>query len=321
MLEGKSLTKYRKEIEKLDIYTPEEERLVFDKYQKKPTKELKEEIIKHYLRWVYRLGIDFSLKYRYNDEDLIQEGNIALIKCIDKFNPDEGVKFTSYLTTAVENSMRRCVMFDKNLIRLSRRTYFRMWNMYYSKERLLERLGRIPTTEELIEEMNDQHKQLTDEDIKLLEVLNNKILSLNTSIDDNNIIDDISSKLDMSHNEVIRVLDKNTIEDKAFDEEIELIDFLISDDDNAEDIVIKQEQEKVIDKIISNEIKSGLSERQRKVLQLYYGINTYEHTHEEIGPLLTSDKNPNGVSREISSKERKTAIKILRDNKNIRGLL
>ena len=98
----------------------------------------------------FRLALWIARKYRGLPlMDLIQEGNIGLLKAIDRFDPIHGAKFSTYATWWIRQSITRAISDKKRLIRLPVHMVERVRKVELATNSLTAQLGRLPTTEEL----------------------------------------------------------------------------------------------------------------------------------------------------------------------------
>jgi RNA polymerase primary sigma factor len=99
-----------------------------------------------------RLVIHMAKRYRRQGEpmlDLIQEGNIGLIKAIEKFDPSRGIRFVTYAHWWVRHALNRAVANQQRTIRLPTHIGERRHKLQAMQERLGERNGQLPSVAEL----------------------------------------------------------------------------------------------------------------------------------------------------------------------------
>ncbi len=140
--------------EGLNPYTPEEERDVFNKYKKSPSKELKNEIIMHNLGLVKY----FLNKYvnpdniAANREDLFQEGVIGLMAAIDKYEPKKDCKFSTYAFWWIKQAITRYLSNNSSTVRKPVRVMARKFQIKKLQDQRLAN-GKAPYTWEEIRKM------------------------------------------------------------------------------------------------------------------------------------------------------------------------
>lgn len=167
---------YLKEIGKYPLLTKEETIELFKKLQQ--GYDVKDKIICHNLRLVVQIA------KRYINRglpllDLIQEGNIGLIKAVEKYDYTKGYTLATYASWWIRQSVTRAVFDNGRTIRLPVHVSENLIKLYTTKARLSKELSYEPTNEELAKEMDMDIKELE----KLL-FLTQEVASLNTLIGD-----------------------------------------------------------------------------------------------------------------------------------------
>ena len=122
-------------------------------------KEARETYIKGNLRLVLSVIKRFS-NSNENVDDLFQIGCIGLIKSIDNFNPDIGVKFSTYAVPMIIGEIRRYLR-DNNSIRVSRSLRDTAYKAIYAKEGLTRKNAKEPTIMEIAQEIGISKEEIT----------------------------------------------------------------------------------------------------------------------------------------------------------------
>lgn len=188
-------------------------------------------------RRYYNRGLEFS--------DLIEEGNLGLLRAVEKFDPERGFRFSTYATWWIRQTIERAIMNQTRTIRLPIHV-LRELNMYLSTAReLTKKQDHEPTFREIAEALN---KPI--EDVKNMMQLNEHMVSLDLQVNNENVT---SKPL------VDALADKNAI-------------------DPAEILVNEYLHESL------EECLKELNEKQREVLSRRFGIGGYDRqTLEEVG--------------------------------------
>ena len=146
-----SVKMYLKEIGKIDLLEPEEERIIAQKMAE-GDEDAKETLINSNLRLV----VSIAKKYMNRGLsllDLIQEGNIGLIKAVDKFDYTKGFKFSTYATWWIRQAITRAIADQARTIRIPVHMVETINKLTRIQRQLVQDLGREPTTDELAEAM------------------------------------------------------------------------------------------------------------------------------------------------------------------------
>ena len=142
---------FLKEIGKIQLLSLEEEADLADKMVK-GDKAAKQKLVESNLRLVV------SIAKRYIGRgmhflDLIQEGNLGLIKAVDKFDPTKGYKFSTYATWWIRQAITRAIADQARTIRIPVHMVETINRLMRNSRHLLQTLGREPTPEEIAAEM------------------------------------------------------------------------------------------------------------------------------------------------------------------------
>ena len=145
--EDKSIKLYLQEIGKTDLLTREEE-VKLAKRIKRGNRAAREHLIKANLRLVVKIAQDYS-GLGLPLLDLISEGNIGLMKAVERFDHTRGSKFSTYGSWWIKQSIRRALANQSKTIRLPAHLVDKLSKMRKIIHALTEELGREPTNEEI----------------------------------------------------------------------------------------------------------------------------------------------------------------------------
>lgn len=142
---------YLREIGKVDLLTPQEE-IDLAARIKVGDKDAREHMIKANLRLVVKIAHDYDW-LGLPLLDLINEGNIGLMKAVERFDPAKGGKLSTYAAWWIKQSIKRALANQSKTIRLPVHLVDKISKMRKVAMRLQEEFGREPTDEEIGEEM------------------------------------------------------------------------------------------------------------------------------------------------------------------------
>ena len=234
---------YLREIGKVPLLTKERELYLSNRILQ-GDQEAKNELVQSNLRLVV------SIAKRYLGRgmlflDLIQEGNLGLIKASEKFDPEKGFKFSTYATWWIRQAITRAIADQARTIRIPVHMVETINKMTRVQRHLVQKLGREPTCDEIAKEMGSG---MTGDRVREIQKLSLEPLSMEKPIgeeEDSHVGDFVE--------------DKDTL----------------SPDDFASNELLKDELYNIM---------KDLTDREERVLRLRYGLDDGRPcTLEEVG--------------------------------------
>jgi len=146
-----ALALYMREVGQVDLLTPQEE-VVLAKRVQAGDEAAREHMIRANLRLVVKIAHEYE-NLGLPLLDLINEGNIGLMRAVEKFDPAKGAKLSSYSSWWIKQSMRRALANQSNTVRLPINALEQISQLRKAAARLREILGRDPEDAELAQEM------------------------------------------------------------------------------------------------------------------------------------------------------------------------
>ena len=260
--ESASLDKYLQEIGKEDLITVEEEVELAQRIRKGDQKAL-EKLTRANLRFVVSVAKQYQ-NQGLSLPDLINEGNLGLIKAAEKFDETRGFKFISYAVWWIRQSILQALAEQSRIVRLPLNQVGSLNKINKAFSRFEQENERRPSPEELADSLDLPAEKVAD---------------------------------------TLRVSGRHISVDAPFveGEDNRLLDVLVNDDSPIADRTL-------INESLSTEVERALStltERERDIIKLFFGINTQEMTLEEIGEKF-------GLTRERVRQIKEKAIRRLR---------
>ena len=166
---------YLKDIGKIPLLTPERETYLAEQIAL-GNKEAKDELIEANLRLVVSIAKRHVGKGMYF-LDLIQEGNLGLIKAVEKFDYSKGYKFSTYATWWIRQAITRAIADQARTIRIPVHMVETIHKVSRTARQLLQELGREPTTDEIAERLS-----ITPEKVREIMKIAQDPVSLETPI-------------------------------------------------------------------------------------------------------------------------------------------
>ena len=248
---------YLRQIGRIPLLNPKEEVFLFQTIREARNAKwqgIDEDQVYHAKRRVVegnlRLVAKIAMRYRNLGLpflDLVQEGNVGLMKAVEKFEPAKGYRFTTYATWWIQQSMMRALTDHSRTIRLPAHIVERLGKLNRSKEYLQKKNNEQPTIEEVAIQMH-----LPVEKARQALELAQGLASLDTPIDDQ---EDRNCFIDLIQNE-----DASSPED---------------------DVLFKTIRERL------NEVLNTLLPREAEILKLRFGLSDgTSHTLEQLGSIF-----------------------------------
>lgn len=153
-----SLRVYLREISKTPLLTPKEEVELAARI-KMGDQKARTHMIKANLRLVVKIAQDYS-GYGLPLSDLISEGNIGLMKAVERFDPEKGGKLSTYGSWWIKQSIKRALANQSKTIRLPVHMVDKVSKMRKISTMMGESMGREPTDQELSDELGIPRRKL-----------------------------------------------------------------------------------------------------------------------------------------------------------------
>lgn len=262
--ESASLDKYLQEIGRENLITVEEEVELAQRIRKGDRLAL-EKLTRANLRFVVSVAKQYQ-NQGLSLPDLINEGNLGLIKAAEKFDETRGFKFISYAVWWIRQSILQALAEQSRIVRLPLNQVGSLNKINKAFSRFEQENERRPSPEELAEELDIPIEKIVD---------TIKISGRHISVDAPFVEGEDNSLLD------VLVNDDSPIADRALMSESLLIEI--------------------------NRALETLSERERDIIRMFFGIGCQEMTLEEIGDKF-------GLTRERVRQIKEKAIRRLRSN-------
>ena len=168
-----AIKSYIKDVRKIPLLTAEEE-IELSKRFKKGDLKARDILIRSNLRLV----ISIAKKYMHLGMpllDLIEEGNIGLMKAVERFNPRRGYRFSTYAAWWIKQSVTRAIFDKSRIVRLPVYASELVAKWKKANERLSHKYKRLPTTKELAKSMRLP--------IEKVEQIYNRMMTSSSSLD------------------------------------------------------------------------------------------------------------------------------------------
>jgi RNA polymerase primary sigma factor len=142
---------YLRQIAEIPLLTPDQE-VQLARRIKRGDQKAETEMVSANLRLVVKIARDYA-NFGLPLLDLISEGNIGLMKAVERFDPKKGGKLSTYAAWWIKQSIKRALANQTKTIRLPIHLVEKIGKMRRVSSQMMEELGREPTDEELAEEI------------------------------------------------------------------------------------------------------------------------------------------------------------------------
>ena len=157
---GDPIRLYMREIGEVPLLTIQEE-IQLAKRIKRGDAAAREHMIRANLRLVVKIARGYE-NFGLPLLDLISEGNIGLMKAVERFDPAKGAKLSTYAAWWIKQSIKRALADQGKTIRLPVHVVDKLFHIRKCETQLVEILGREPTDQEIAEELNMKTAQVRD---------------------------------------------------------------------------------------------------------------------------------------------------------------
>lgn len=262
--ESAALDKYLQEIGREDLLSTEEEIELAQRIKKGDRKAL-DKLTKANLRFVVSVAKQYQ-NQGLSLPDLINEGNLGLIKAAEKFDETRGFKFISYAVWWIRQSILQAIAEQSRIVRLPLNQVGSVNKINQLQNKFEQEFERRPNSSEIAERIDIPEDKVID-----AMKANGKHVSVDAPFSDG---------------------DDNSLIDVLPDSDIPMAD---------NELLMESLRKEIADALHT------LNERERNVIECFYGINQPEMTLEEIGDRY-------GLTRERVRQIREKALRKLRKN-------
>jgi RNA polymerase sigma-32 factor len=249
-----SLKAYILEVNRLPLLNSQEEFELAVRYRKHSDPEAGRQLILSNLRFVVKIAFEYR-SYGMDLLDLIQEGNMGLIRMVDKFDPYKGYRFISYAVWWIRAYIQNFIIRNWSLVKIG--TTQAQRKLFYKIGKIRKALGENQQGFEEGYELLARELDVAKEEIAEIEQrMSSKDISLDTPFDD--------------------------------DRELTHLEFLHDDSPNQEEVIAGTEEHEILGRRI-RDLLNGLNRRERYVLKKRI-LGDARMTLEDIGKRLNLSK-------------------------------
>ncbi|GFH62412.1 MAG: conserved hypothetical protein [Candidatus Desulfovibrio kirbyi] len=159
---------YLRELSRFPMLTPEEEHALALRVRDHNDPDAAFRLVSSHLRLVVRIAMDFQRRWMQNVLDLIQEGNVGLMRAVNKFDPDKGIKFSYYASFWIKAYILKFIMDNWRMVKIGTTQVQRklFYNLNRERQRLIAQ-GYNPDAALLAERLGVNEEQIIEMDQRL----------------------------------------------------------------------------------------------------------------------------------------------------------
>jgi RNA polymerase sigma-32 factor len=154
---------YLKEISRFPLLQPDEETNLARRVRENGDPDAAFHLVSSHLRLVVRIAMDFQRRWMQNVLDLIQEGNVGLVRAVSKFDPEKGIKFSYYAAFWIKAYILKFIMDNWRMVKIgttqAQRKLF--YNLNKERQRLISQ-GFDPDAAALSKSLNVTEDQIVE---------------------------------------------------------------------------------------------------------------------------------------------------------------
>ena len=267
------LQQYLQKVSQYPLLTEEEEKHLVEKMQKFKDVDAAKKLVTSHLRLVVKIAMEYRNAYQ-NVLDLIQEGNVGLLKAVKNYDPEKGARVAYYASWWIRSYILKYILDNFRLIKIGTTQVQRKLFFNLMKEREgLEKKGFIPDAKMLAErldvsedEINDMSQRLANSELSIdtpiggesdaplhVDLLKDSSKPVDETLSDNEIKDALLEKLELFSKTL------NTRELKIFQERL-VADMPKTLQDIADEYGITRERARQIEERIKEKLKEYIEE-------------------------------------------------------------
>lgn len=188
---GRDLTAYIASVNSIAVLTPELERELAEQYYYEDNVDAARQLVLAHLRFVVHMAKTYS-GYGLSQADLIQEGNVGLMKAVKRFNPEVGVRLVSFAVHWIKAEMHEYILRNWRIVKIA--TTKAQRKLFFNLRSSKKRLGWLN---------NEETKAMAEDlgvDAKVVRLMEGRMSSFDTSFDaDTDADDDLAYKAPASY--------------------------------------------------------------------------------------------------------------------------